>query len=609
MKTYLRLFSFARPIGSYTIPYFIFTIMYAIFNTFNFVLIIPLLNTLFSNTESVIHVTQMPEIELNMAFFEKFLNFSLYKIFGTEYTIMSVLLFLAVFIASSCFLSNLFRYLGQRKIEFLRIATLQKIRDSVYDNVLELDAGYFSEQRKGDIIAKITSDVQVVQFCITNTLQVAFREPFLIIGYMFALINISWQLTVFAIIFLPITAIVIGFIVKRLRASAREAQERFSDMVTTLDESLTGIKVISAYGAKGYVANKFHQINASFSSIARSMARRQQLASPTSEFLGISAAALLMIYAGKLVIAGELNVGEFMAYLAIFSQITRPIRSFVDSFATIHQGIAAGERVLALLDTKSQITDAPDAKPLDTFSDKIEFRDVRFSYEEKEIIKGVNFTINKGETVALVGPSGGGKSTLSDLIPRFYDPQQGSVEIDGKNIKSYQIESLRAQIALVAQETILFNDTIENNIRLGNTTASIEEVMHAAKIANAHNFIMEKEQGYQTIVGDRGMKLSGGQRQRLSIARAILKNPPILILDEATSALDTESEKLVQLALDTLLEGRTSIVIAHRLSTINNADKILVVDKGIIAEQGTHEELMAKKGIYYRLIEMQQLNS
>ena len=607
MNTYWRLLGFAKPIEKYAIPYFFYTLFYTIFYTFTFMLIMPLLNTLFVEDQLLEPVTALPSFALNTDYFRSLVNFLIYRVFGTDYSKMDVLIFLSVFIILMSFLSNLFRYLGQRVMETMRVRSLQRLRNRVYDNVMGLHVGYFNNERKGDIISKISSDVQVVQFCITNTLLVAFRDPFMIVGFLIALVMISWKLTIFSVIFLPVVALVIGSIVKRLRKSATAAQERFADMVSLMDESLTGIKILKGYNATDYIRNKFHDINGLFSRISLSMARRQQLASPTSEFLGISAAAVLMVYGGSLVLSGDLEASAFVAYLSIFTQITRPLRSFTDSFANINQGIAAGERVLALLDEKSKITKAPFDVRMTVLHDEIEFRDVRFSYDNKEVICGVNFKIRKGETVALVGPSGGGKSTLSDLIPRFYDIQGGAILIDGVDIRQYDIESLREYMGVVSQETILFNDTIANNLRLGKQDATDEEIRQAAVVANAHNFIMETEHGYQTNIGDRGMKLSGGQRQRLSIARAVLKNPEILILDEATSALDTESEKLVQEALNALLKGRTSLVIAHRLSTIHNADRIIVIEKGRIAEQGTHQQLMERHGIYARLIEMQQV--
>lgn len=606
MHTYWRLLSFARPIRKYAIPYFFYTLFYTIFYTFTFTLIQPILQTLFSAHAATKPVTTFPKFVFDTSFLQDSISYLIYKVFGADYDTMDVLIFLSIFVILTSLLSNLFRYLGQRTMEAMRIRALQRLRNDVFTNVMGLHAGYFSNERKGDIISKISSDVQVVQFCITNTLLVAFRDPFQIIGFMIALVVTSWQLTIFSILFLPIVALVIGSIVKRLRKSATQVQERFADMVSLMDESLSGIKILKGYNAVDYTVGKFKKINALFSRISLSMAWRQQLASPVSEFLGIAAAAVLMIYGGSLVLSGELAASAFIMYLAIFTQITRPLRSFTDAFANINQGIAAGERVLALLDEKSEITDAPDAVEMTGLKRDIEFRDVRFSYDNKEVIRGVSFKIKKGETVALVGPSGGGKSTLSDLIPRFYDVQSGQILIDGIDIRKYTLDSLRRYMGLVSQETILFNDTIENNLRLGKQDATEEEVRQAAIVANADAFIRETEHGYQTNIGDRGMKLSGGQRQRLSIARAVLKNPEILILDEATSALDTESEKLVQNALDALLQGRTSLVIAHRLSTIYNADRIIVIDHGQIVEQGTHHELMALHGVYARLIEMQQ---
>ena len=578
-KIYLRLLTFVRPIGKYAVPYFIYSILHALFNTVNYIMLIPIIQAMFDPEFRFEPLYVRPEFAFDEASLSAWLRYAYTSVFG-EYNPMYVLILLATVTVLMNLLSNTFRYLGAWTVENMRTRTLQRMRNELFDNVINLNVGFFSEQRKGDIMSRITQDVMVVQFCITNTLQVAFREPFLIIGS----------------------------IVKKLRHPAMQSQQRMGDMVSVLDESLSGVKLIKGYNATNYIRQKFYDINAEFSRLLLSMARRQQLASPMSEFLGISAVGVILVFGGMLVINRSLNAGEFVAFIAMFSQITRPVRSFIDQFANINQGVAAGERILMLLDTKTEVPDAPDARTLDGLHEGIEFRNVRFSYDgNREVIDGVSFTIRKGETVALVGPSGGGKSTLSELIPRFYDIQGGDILIDGTSIRNYTQESLRAHMSVVAQDTILFNDTIEGNISLGKLDATHDEIVAAAKVANAHDFIMETDKGYQTNIGDRGMKLSGGQRQRLSIARAVLKNPEILILDEATSALDTESEKLVQDALNSLLKGRTSIVIAHRLSTVHNADKIIVIDHGRIAEQGTHEELMARGGIYSKLIEMQSV--
>ena len=606
-KTYIRLLGFAKPLSRYAVPYFFYAALHAVFNTFNYVMIIPILDTMFSEGYQFTPVYEMPKIRLNGDFLSEFLNY-LYTITFGEYKVVNVLLLLAVVLLVTNFLSNLFRYLGGYTVESMRANTLQRMRNDMFENIIGMNVGYFSDQRKGDIISKITSDVMMVQFCITNTLQVAFREPFLIIGFLFLMFSISWELSVFSIIFLPLVGVVIGSIVKRLRHPAKKGQERMGDMVSVLDEALLGIKVVKSYTAEGYVKRKFRNLNAEFTRLVLSMARKQQLASPMSEFLGISAVSVILIFGGMLVMNGSLSAAGFIAFIAAFSQITRPVRSFIDQFANINQGIAAGERIFSIIDARSEITDAPDAVEFEGLKESIEFRNVCFSYDgSREVLDNISFEIRKGETVAIVGPSGGGKSTLSELIPRFYDATSGDILIDGRSIRSYTQESLRAHMSVVAQETVLFNDTNEGNIALGKAGATHGEVVEAAKVANAHNFIMEAPEGYQTNIGDRGVKLSGGQRQRLSIARAVLKNPEVLILDEATSALDTESEMLVQEALNSLLKGRTSVVIAHRLSTIHNADKIIVIDQGRIAEQGTHSSLMAKGGIYAKLIEMQNI--
>ena len=611
LKTYFRLLGFAKPLSRYTIPYFFFAALHAVFNTFNYAMIIPILNAMF-NSEGGFHfepVYSLPAIELNEAGFNVLLSWIYTMFFGTDFQVVKFLAMLGGVTIMMNLLSNLFRYASAMTVESLRINTVRRMRNEMFAKVMSMNVGFFSEQRKGDIMSKITQDVMVVQYCITNTLQVAFRDPFLIVGYLVLMIGISWQLSLFAVIFLPIVGVIIGSIVKRLRHPAKRGQERMADLVSVLDESLSGMKIVKGYNATQFIVSKFKMINADMARLLLSMARKQQLASPMSEFLGITAVAVILVFGGTLVTKGMVTGAGFIAFIAAFSQITRPLRSFIDQFANINQGVAAGERIFALIDTPSEVTDKADARDFEGLKEAIELRDVCFSYDgEREVIKDVTMRIGKGETIALVGASGGGKSTLSELIPRFYDTAKGDILFDGVSVRDLAQESLRAKMSIVSQETVLFNDSIEGNILMGRPDATHDEVVAACKVANAHDFIMASAEGYDTNIGDRGTKLSGGQRQRLSIARAVLKNPEILILDEATSALDTESEKLVQEALTNLLKGRTSIVIAHRLSTIYNADRIYVIDQGRIAEEGTHSELLAKNGIYARLIEMQSFS-
>ncbi|MBX3254670.1 MAG: ABC transporter ATP-binding protein [Chitinophagaceae bacterium] len=606
MKTYFRLLSFARPIGKYAVPYITFAVLSIIFSTLNLALLAPLLTTLFNaNADQPIPVK--PD-----SFFDVFKMFNYYSaVANNKYGIYPTLQIVCLVIVISVIMGNLFRYFADRTMENLRIHTLLNLRRSVFNNVMNLHLGYFSNERKGDIISKIASDVQVVQYSVTGTLQVIFKEPLTLVTYLVMLFIISYKLTLVSILIIPFSAFVISKIVKKLKQQATASHISYGMMISYIDEALNGMRIVKAFNAVKFITGRFEKENIRYSNIIRSMAKRQQLAPPVSESLGVLMVAGIVLYGGSLVLSknSDLNAANFIAYIALFSQILRPAKAISSSFGNIHSGIAAGERVLALIDEKPAIVDAADAQPLNTFSEVLKFEDVSFAYNEKQVLQNINITIPKGKSVALVGPSGGGKSTLMDLIPRFIEQQSGVITIDGKDIRSLTTESLRSLMGIVNQESILFNDTIFNNIAFGNANATQEEVEAAATIANAHEFIMATGHGYQTNIGDKGSKLSGGQKQRLCIARAVLKNPPIMLLDEATSALDTESEKMVQDALNKLMKNRTSLIIAHRLSTIQNVDHIIVLETGRVVEEGTHQELINKDGLYRRLIEMQTFSS
>lgn len=606
MKTYFRLLSFAKPIEKFAIPYVIATLFAIIFNTFLFTLLGPIMNTIFlAPCEDQISTVTKDSSWNPMNLFSQYID----QVILTHDKTYALQL-ICIVVVFTVLLANFFRYFSQRYMEDLRVHTLLKLRKAVFDNVMNLHVGYFNNERKGDIISKVASDVQVVQFTVTNTLQVVFKEPVQLIFYIGVLVSISLKLTLFSLLVIPVSGFIISKIVKRLKQQSTLSHESFAKMIGFLDESLSGIKIIKAFNATFRIKEKFQEENQFYSNLNRKMARRQQLASPVSQTLGVFVVVFILLYGGGMILSGnsDLKAGDFVIYLATFSQVMQPIKAITDSFSSIHSGISAGERVLDLIDTKPELTNKADAVNLEKFTNALTLKDVCFNYGDKQVLKNISLTIQKGKTVALVGPSGGGKSTLMDLLPRFHDPKSGTIAIDGSDYKDLTVESIRAQMGIVNQESFLFNDTIFNNIAFGKPNATIDEVMAAAKIANAHEFILNTEQSYQTFVGDRGNKLSGGQKQRICIARAVLANPPIMLLDEATSALDTESEKLVQDALNNLMQNRTSIVIAHRLSTIQQADLIVVIDKGEIAESGSHQELMGKGGLYKRLIDMQTFN-
>jgi subfamily B ATP-binding cassette protein MsbA len=494
-------------------------------------------------------------------------------------------------------------------VEELKVRFVRNLRKAVFEKTTSMHLAFFSNERKGDIMARITADVQEVENSIASSLTGVLKEPIALITYFVVLINLSWELTLFTLLVIPVSGLVIGWITKRLKTYANNSQMAQGRMITILDETLSGMRIVKGFNALKYVREKFTTENDIYTDLNLRMAKRRELAPPVSEFMGAVVIVCILLYGGTLVLGADakMDASKFVTYIVIFSQIMRPAKTLTSSFSNVQKGLASGERIFGLIDTPVQIIDKPNAKKLLAFEKSIEFRNVSFSYGERQVLHNISFTVNKGEMVALVGPSGGGKSTIADLIPRFYDAADGQVLIDGIDIKEYDIESVRNFMGIVTQESILFNDSIKNNIAFSTTTASLAQVTEAAKVANAHDFISATEDGYETGIGDRGVRLSGGQRQRLSIARAVLRNPAILILDEATSALDTESEKLVQNALDNLMQNRTSLVIAHRLSTIQNADKILVIENGRLIEQGNHKELLAAdSGVYRRLQALQQ---
>lgn len=610
MKVYRRLLSYARPFRWFVIPFFTFTILAVIFSVFQFALIIPLLNVLF-NPAAGTEVAAAPAFSLSTSFFRDIFYYEVYRLKAINP--VYALYFITSIIVLAVLLTNLFRYLAQRTLIKARTLLVKRIREALFEKINHLHMGFFTKEHKGDLISRMNADVFEIEGVAANSLEVLFKEPSLVIGYFVALFAISTQLTLFTLFIIPISALGIAFVQKKLKRDAKDAQASIGRLLTIMDETLTGMRIIRAFNATGFTLKKFSRENDFYRRASLQGFKRREMAPAFSEAAGVMVVAGILLYGGSLILkngqsAAGIQASEFIAFIAIFSQVLRPAKAMVIAGANIQRGRGAGERILEIIDKPIEVTDKENAVELTAFKHSVEFRNVHFSYNDTPVLIDISFTIPKGKTIALIGASGVGKSTIADLIPRFYDVKSGAVFIDGVDVRGYKMESLRSVMSFVTQEIFLFNDTIFNNIALGRPDATEEEVIAAAKIANAHDFILQTENGYQTITGDRGIRLSGGQRQRLCIARAVLKDPSILILDEATSALDTESERAVQEALSQLMKGRTTLVIAHRLSTIKEADEIIVLHDGRIIERGHHNELIEiDEGVYKKLTQMQQI--
>ncbi len=612
MKEFLQLMRrFVSPYKKYIGWAIVLNVLSAIFNVFSFTLLIPILNILFKTGDNTQVYTFMEwgSGSLKTVAVNNFYYYvtQMIETHGPTMTLLFMGLFLAfmTMLKTSC-------YFGSSAIMIpLRTGVVRDIRIMVYSKVMYLPLSFFSEERKGDIIARMSGDVGEIENSITSSLDMLLKNPILILLYFSTLIITSWQLTLFTILVLPFMGWLMGKVGKKLKRKSLEAQAKWSDTMSQLEETLGGLRIIKAFIAEDKMVNRFTQCSNELRDATNKVAIRQSLAHPMSEFLGTLLIVLVLWFGGILILgqSSSIEASTFIFYMVILYSIINPLKDFAKAGYNIPKGLASMERVDKILKAENPIKEPANPLPLHGMNDKIEFKDLTFSYDGKrDVLKHVSLTVPKGRTIALVGQSGSGKSTLVDLLPRYHDVQLGEITIDGVNIKNFRTHDLRALIGNVNQEAILFNDTFFNNISFGVDNATMEQVIEAAKIANAHDFIMETELGYQTNIGDRGGKLSGGQRQRISIARAILKNPPILILDEATSALDTESERLVQEALERLMKTRTTIAIAHRLSTIKNADEICVLYEGEIVERGKHEELLEKDGYYKRLNEMQSLS-
>src|SRR5687767_2465026 len=609
MNKYSRIFKYLGQYKGQIVLYFFFIILSIIFSIISIGMLMPFMELIFKGDEGSLAGMMKETNNPLIKFLRDFLLENIRKNGGGMEGKLKTLGLLCIIIIISIFLKNLFLYLSFYVLNPMKNRVVNQLRSDLYYKILHLPIGFFTEKRKGDIISRTTHDVNEVEGSVVGALEGWIRDPLTIIINFAFLFYLSPRLTLFLIIFIPVIGLIIGRIGRSLKKQSGEAAIKYGESVSVLDETLSGLRVIKAFNIEPLLRKRFFKINDELLTAKNKISYRRDLASPLSEFLGVVVFTGILWFGGRMVLNQEipLEASAFITYLALFYNIINPAKSLSTSFSNMQKGSAAIARIEEVLETPITVDDNVNGKLLQSFNDKIEFRNVSFAYDDAVILNNINLTVEKGKTIALVGSSGSGKSTLADLVPRFHDVTGGEVLIDGVNIKDYSLQSVRSLMSIVTQEPILFNDTISGNIRLGKPDATEEEIMHAAKVANAHNFITQKENGYNSNIGDRGSKLSGGERQRLTIARAVIKNPPILILDEATSSLDTESERLVQDAINNMMQNRTSIVIAHRLSTIRHADEIIVLQKGEIVERGNHDELMQKGGYYYRLVQMQEV--